>query len=113
MKNLLLLVLALSLSFTLNAQIQTPAPSPAAEVHQTIGLTDVTLEYSRPSMKGRTIFGDLVPYDKMWRTGANKNSMITFDKDVMIGGKTVKAGSYAIFTKPGQNSWEVYFYSDT
>lgn len=113
MKNLLLLVLAFSLSFTLNAQIQTPAPSPAAEVHQTIGLTDVTLEYSRPSMKGRTIFGDLVPYDKMWRTGANKNSMITFDKDVMIGGKTVKAGSYAIFTKPGQNSWDVYFYSDT
>lgn len=97
----------------MNGQITTPAPSPAAKIMQTVGLTDVTVEYSRPSMRGRTIFGDLVPYDKLWRTGANKNSMVTFSDDVTIAGQNVKAGSYAIFTKPGLTSWEVIFYSDT
>lgn len=95
------------------AQITTPAPSPAAEMEQVVGLTDVTVEYSRPGMRGRTIFGDLVPYGAMWRTGANKNTMISFSTPVMIGGKDLKAGSYAIFTKPAVDSWEVYFYSDT
>jgi tetratricopeptide (TPR) repeat protein len=64
-------------------------------------------------MKGRAIFGDLVPYDQMWRTGANKNTMITFSGDVKIGGSDVKAGTYSIFTKPGAKSWEVYLYTDT
>lgn len=95
------------------AQIQTPAPSPSAKMEQVVGLTDVTVEYSRPGMRGRTIFGDLVPYGAMWRTGANRNTMITFSTDVIIGKKDVKAGSYAIFTKPSADSWEVYFYSDT
>ena len=95
------------------AQIETPAPSPAAEMEQVVGLTDVTVTYSRPNMRGRTIFGDLVPYGKIWRTGANKNSVISFSTDVTIGGKEVKAGSYAIFTKPMADNWEVYFYSDT
>jgi len=99
-------------SISINGQITTPAPSPAAKVMQTVGLTDVTLEYSRPSMRGRTIFGDLVPFDKLWRTGANRNSMITFSDDVTIAGQEVKAGTYAIYTKPGQTSWEVIFYSD-
>lgn len=96
-----------------NAQVQTPAPSPAAEFEQKVGLTDIEVEYSRPNVNGRTIFGDLVPYDKLWRTGANKNSTISFSDDVVIDGQKVKAGKYAIFTKPGQKSWEVYFYSDT
>jgi len=100
-------------SISMNGQITTPAASPAAKIMQTVGLTDVTVEYSRPSMRGRTIFGDLVPYDKLWRTGANKNSMVTFSDDVTIAGQNVKAGSYAIFTKPGLTSWEVIFYSDT
>jgi hypothetical protein len=113
MKNLLLLFGCVMLSMTLTGQITTPAPSPAATVNQQVGLTDVSLEYSRPAMRGRTIFGDLVPYDALWRTGANKNSIITFSDDVTIGGKEVVAGSYAIFTKPGASSWEVYFYSDT
>lgn len=95
------------------AQIKTPAPSPSAKMEQVVGLTDVTVEYSRPGMRGRTIFGDLVPYGAMWRTGANKNTTISFSTDVTIGGKDVKAGSYAIFTKPAADSWEVYFYSDT
>ncbi|NBL65136.1 DUF2911 domain-containing protein [Flavobacterium sp. NST-5] len=96
-----------------NAQVKAPAPSPKAEIHQVVGLTDVQLEYSRPSAKGRIIFGDLVPFGKMWRTGANANSIITFSEDVSIGGKPVKKGSYAIFTVPKIDSWDVIFYSDT
>lgn len=78
-----------------------------------MGLTDVTLEYSRPAMKGRNIFGDLVPFGKMWRAGANKNTMITFSDDVVIDGQTLKAGAYAIFVSPNAKSWDVYFYADT
>ena len=63
-------------------------------------------------MKGRTIFGNLVPYNKLWRTGANANTTISFDENVMIGGKIIKAGTYAIYTKPNMTSWEIYFYSD-
>lgn len=113
MKKIILLFSALMLTIGIQAQIQTPQPSPFQKIEQKVGLTDVTLEYSRPSMKGRTIFGGLVPYDKMWRTGANANTKITFSNDVEIGGKAVKAGSYAVYTKPGASSWEVYFYNDT
>jgi hypothetical protein len=114
MKKLIVLaVIALSSCISVRAQIKTPQPSPFQKIEQVVGLTDLTLEYSRPSMKGRAIFGDLVPFDKMWRTGANKNTMITFSEAVTIGGKEVKAGSYAIFTKPGKTSWEVIFYNDT
>jgi len=102
-----------AVTFTVNAQIETPQPSPSQKMEQKVGLTDVTVQYSRPSMKGRTIFGDLVPYGKLWRTGANQNTMVTFSTDVMIGGKTVKAGSYAIFTTPNKDNWEIVFYSDT
>lgn len=112
MKKLLLLSMTLVLAIAVNAQIETPQPSPSAELEQVVGLTDVKIEYSRPSMKGRTIFGDLVPYDKLWRTGANANTKITFSDDVTVGDQNLKAGSYAIFTKPGMDSWEVYFYSD-
>ncbi len=70
------------------------------------------MEYSRPHKKDREIFGGLVPFDKLWRTGANKNTQITFSDDVEIGGETLKAGTYAIFTKPGAASWEVTFYTD-
>lgn len=113
MKKLVLLLFMVSASFSLNAQITTPQPSPATTVKQVVGLTDVTLEYSRPAMRGRTIFGDLVPYNTLWRTGANKNSVITFSNDITIGGKSLKAGSYAIFSTPGESVWEVFFYSDT
>ena len=106
MKKLFTLLLVLTVSFTVNAQIETPQPSPSQKIEQKVGLTDVTLEYSRPSMKGRTIFGDLVPHGKLWRTGANKNTTVTFSTDVTIGGKAVKAGTYAIFTKPNANNWE-------
>ena len=112
MKKLLFRALALFLSYGINAQIETPQPSPFAKMEQVVGLTDVSVEYSRPAMRGRTIFGDLVPYDKLWRTGANANTKITFSDDVSVGNTALKAGTYAIFTKPGMESWEVIFYSD-
>ena len=113
MKKLILILLAVAATYSVQAQIETPAPSPAAKVWQTVGLTDVTLDYSRPSMRGRTVFGDLVPYDMLWRTGANARTTITFSDDVVVDGQTLKAGSYAIFTKPGTSSWEVFFYTET
>ncbi len=113
MKKFLLLFCVLVASSAVYAQLETPAPSPSQKMEQKVGLTDVTLEYSRPSMKGRNIFGGLVPYDKVWRTGANENTKVTFDTDVEIGGKTVKAGTYAIYTKPMAQNWEIMFYTDT
>ena len=113
MKKILTLAFFLTIAFGIQAQLKTPKPSPLGKFEQKVGLTDVTVEYSRPGMKGRTIFGDLVPYDKLWRTGANKNTMITFSDDVMVSGKELKAGSYAIFTKPNAKSWEIIFYTDT
>ncbi len=113
MKRFKLLVLAVFATVALQAQINTPAPSPASKLMQTVGLTDVTVDYSRPSMRGRTIFGGLVPYGKLWRTGANGYTLVSFSNDVKIGGSDVKAGTYSIFTKPGAESWEVFFYTDT
>ncbi len=113
MKKLITLLMVFAVTFTVNAQIETPQPSPLQKIEQKVGLTDVSVQYSRPSMKGRTIFGDLVPYGKLWRTGANQNTMVTFSTDVMVGESTLKAGSYAIFSKPNKDNWEVIFYSDT
>lgn len=113
MKKIFLFVAVCAASFVSQAQVKTPAPSPSATVKQVVGLTEVEINYSRPSMKGRTIFGDLVPFGKLWRTGANKNSMVSFSEDVVIDGKTLKKGQYAIFTTPKADSWEVFFYSDT
>lgn len=97
---------------TSKAQIKTPAPSPSAKTEQVIGLTTIKLDYSRPSMRGRVIFGNLVPFGKTWRTGANLNSKITFSTDVIIAGSALKKGDYAIYTVPDKNSWDVIFYSD-
>ena len=109
---LLFMMFAFS-TFLIQAQIQTPAPSPGAKVEQKIGLVDVTVEYSRPSKKGRVIFGDLVPYDAVWRTGANSATKITFSDDVVFGGAQVKKGSYALMTKPGMKTWSVMLYPHT
>ncbi|MEM6721334.1 MAG: DUF2911 domain-containing protein [Bacteroidota bacterium] len=108
----LLLACFLVAGISVQAQIETPQPSPSAKLTQTVGLTEVTVEYSRPAMRGRKIFGGLVPYDQLWRTGANLNTKISFSDDVTIGNSAVKAGTYAIFTKPGKSTWEVIFYSD-
>lgn len=92
--------------------LKTPAPSTAQTVKQAFGLGDITLDYSRPSAKGRVIFGDVVPFGKLWRTGANAATKITFSDDVTVEGKAVKAGTYAIYTVPNKDSWEVILYSD-
>ncbi|RME11356.1 MAG: DUF2911 domain-containing protein [Bacteroidetes bacterium] len=116
MKKLLLSLLAFAVFAWANvasAQIKTPAASPACKVVQTAGLTDITIEYSRPSVKGRTIFGGLVPFGELWRTGANANTKITFSDKVTIDGKELKAGTYALYTIPNPESWDVIFYTDT
>lgn len=95
------------------AQVKTPQPSPKSVLEQVVGLTNVTVDYSRPSAKGRTIFGDLVPFGKLWRTGANANTTVSFSEDVVIDGKTLKKGKYSIYTTPKADSWEVIFYTDT
>ena len=112
MKNLLLSFVLASCTFVF-AQVQTPQPSPAATVAQTIGLTEASVVYSRPSVRGREVMGNLVPYGKIWRTGANKNTTIQFSDPVKVGGQTLAAGTYAIFTRPGVSLWEVFFYTDT
>ena len=98
---------------TLQAQIKTPAPSPSSTVEQKIGLTDVSITYSRPHKRNREIFGSLVPFDKMWRTGANKNTIITTSDILIFGNDTLKAGSYSIFTIPKKDEWVIIFYGDT
>jgi len=95
------------------AQIQTPQPSPSTTLEQVVGLTEVKIEYSRPAMRGRTIMGDLVPYGSLWRTGANKNTTLSFSDPVTVGGQALAAGTYALFTRPGKSLWEVFFYKET
>jgi len=112
LNKVIILMLFIGLISTANAQIQTPQPSPFAKIEQMVGLTQVSLEYSRPAMRGRTIFGGLVPYGKTWRTGANMNTKITFAHDVTIDGQELKKGTYAVYTIPNEASWEVLFYSD-
>ena len=90
-------------------QLATPLPSPNATVSQTVGVTKIEVVYSRPSVKGRTIWGELVPYDKVWRTGANSVTKITFDGDVMVEGQKLAAGAYSIYTIPGKTEWTVIF----
>lgn len=113
MKNLLFAVAFVMVGLQSDAQVRTPQPSPKATLTQLVGLTEVEIDYSRPSLRGRTIFGDLVPFGKMWRTGANGNSTVSFSEDVVIDGKTLPKGKYAIFTTPRADKWEVVFYSDT
>jgi hypothetical protein len=90
-----------------------PKASPTGKVEQIVGLTKVTIEYSRPSAKGRSIFGDLVPFDKLWRTGANQSTLITFSGPVQVEGNDVPAGTYALFTTPGKDTWIIHFNKKT
>jgi tetratricopeptide (TPR) repeat protein len=106
-------IAALAFITVAQAQVRTPQASPKSTVKQTVGLTEVEIEYSRPGIKGRTIFGDLVPFGRMWRTGANANTTVSFSEDVTIDNKTLKKGKYAIFTTPKAELWDVVFYTDT
>jgi hypothetical protein len=112
MRKLLSCGIALGLTLALAAPaaaqgIDLPRPSPLARVMQTVGLTEVTVEYSSPAARGRKIWGGLVPYGKVWRTGANAATKVTFTKDVTVDGHKVPAGSYSLFTIPGPNGWTV------
>lgn len=88
-----------------HAQLKTPAPSPTQTIKQDFGLSSIELSYSRPGMKGRKIFGDLVPFEKVWRTGANQATTITFGDDVTIGSTKVKAGKYGLLSIPEKKKW--------
>ena len=88
-------------------KLEFPAASPAATIKQRVGFTDIEINYSRPSMRGRKIFGGLLPYGEVWRTGANSATKITFSTSVKFGGADVPAGTYALFSIPGQNEWTV------
>ena len=112
MKRILTLFVFLSFNMII-AQLEIPAASPKATVFQTVGLTEISVEYSRPSVKNRNIFGSLVPYDKIWRTGADESTRISFSDDVLINSATIKAGTYSLYTIPNKNYWDVIFYTET
>ncbi len=95
-----------------NAQIGRLALSPKQKVNQNIAKTDITIEYSRPSKRDRVIFGDLVPFNEYWRTGANQNTTIYFSQDVLIESQRIKKGKYAIITKPGKTEWDFILYKE-
>jgi len=113
MKRILLILTIFMVNFVLEAQVKTPQASPLAKIDQVVGLTNIQIEYSRPSAKGRTVYGDLVPFGKNWRTGANANTTISFSEDVTIAGKILKKGKYALFSTPKADSWDIIFYTDT
>ena len=108
----LFILLSLSFGSYTFGQITTPQASPQAKVEQKVGLADISISYYRPAKKGRVVFGDVVPFGELWRTGANENAKITTSDALIFGKDTLKAGTYAIFTKPNKTNWEIYFYTD-
>jgi hypothetical protein len=107
-----LLVVNLITPAAFSQQLKTPAPSPTQTLDQAFGLSNIKIEYSRPGVKNRVIFGDLVPYDKIWRTGANATTKVTFGDTVNVEGKMLPPGTYGLLTIPGKNSWEILFNKD-
>lgn len=106
-----LLFLALVVS-GIQAQIRTPQPSPLCKVEQVVGLATFNLEYSRPSAKDRKVFGDVVPFGQMWRTGANGATLLAFTEDAKINGVNVPKGKYSVFSIPGQNEWTIILHKN-
>ncbi len=104
---LTLVILLFSIPIVSIAQVKMPAPSPTQTLKQDFGLSSIELTYSRPSAKDRKIFGDLVPYNKVWRTGANAATKIIFKDAVELGGKKVDTGTYVLYSIPGVDSWEI------
>ncbi|HEV8515925.1 MAG TPA: DUF2911 domain-containing protein [Cyclobacteriaceae bacterium] len=115
MKTTIFIALIVS-GFATLAQVRTPAASPGGSVSTVVGLTDVKIDYSRPRIKGRKIFGEgagfVTPYGSIWRTGANDGSKITFSDEVTVEGTKVPAGTYLILTWPGASEWTVSLYKD-
>jgi len=106
-------LLILTMESNLAQTFETPRPSPNATVSQTVGVTHITIDYGSPGVKDRTIWGELVPFDEVWRTGANEVTSITFDDPVKINGSELPAGTYGIHTIPGETEWEIIFSKDT
>ena len=113
MKKIIFVLAMVIANYAIEAQVKTPQASPKSTLTQVVGLTNVEIVYSRPSAKGRDVFNNLVPFGKLWRTGANENTTITFSDDVVIDGKTLAKGKYALFTTPRADNWEIVFYSST
>jgi hypothetical protein len=112
-KSILVVLLVLSFVKVGLAQLDLPRPSPNSSVMQYVGITKVEITYSSPGVKGRKIWGGLVPYDKVWRTGANDATEMHFSTDVKINGQNLPAGKYSFFTVPGETEWTVIFNSRT
>ncbi|MBL7994223.1 DUF2911 domain-containing protein [bacterium] len=112
MRNILLFMLAIVLVPSLDAQIAIPRQSPKATVTQTVGITEVSIAYSRPGVKGREIWGKLVPYNEIWRTGANENTTITFNDTMKIEGTKLAPGTYGLQTIPNADEWTVVLSKD-
>ena len=110
---LLFAALFIPMNNPLAQEFETPRPSPNATVSQTVGVTHVSIDYSSPGVKGRKIWGGLVPYNEIWRTGANEVTSITFDDPVKINGNELPAGTYGIHTIPGESEWDILFSKDT
>jgi hypothetical protein len=106
-RNLLIATACLFTFSTYAQQLKMPAPSPGATIKQDFGLSSVEVSYSRPAVKDRAIFGDLVPFGKVWRTGANQATIITFGEDVSVGGQKVPAGKYGLLSIPNANEWTI------
>lgn len=113
MKKMLLAAIAACFCFITDAQLKTPAPSPTQTIKQDFGLGSIELSYSRPGVKGRKIFGDIVPYGKVWRTGANNATTITFGDEVTIGDTKVPAGKYGLLTIPDKDNWVIIISKQT
>lgn len=114
MKKIVFVVFAAFALCTADAQqLNTPQPSPSQTIKQNFGLSSIELSYSRPGMKGRKIFGDLVPFGNVWRTGANQATTLTFADDVIIGGTTIKPGKYGLLTIPNKDNWTVIISKQT
>src|SRR6188474_2699893 len=114
MRKIIFGIISLVTTFSVSSQsIKMPPPSPPQTIKQDFGISSVELSYSRPGVKGRKVFGDLVPYGKVWRTGANNATTITFGEEVMIGGKKVPAGKYGLLTIPGESEWTIIISKQT
>ena len=109
----LLLTTFLALSVAAYSQFTLPAASPRQKVEQQFSMSKITVDYGRPGVKGRKIFGDLVPFGKVWRLGANSSTKITFEQSVNFGGKTVSAGTYGLFVIPTEKEWKVILNKDS
>ena len=111
-KNIILLLLAKFFIFPVYSQLKSPAASPKSKIYQEVGLVEIRIDYSRPSKKGREIFGGLVPLNKIWRTGANSPTTIFFSEDVKVNNKLIKGGEYHIYSVPSKSKLDLVIYSE-